>query len=62
MFALLALFGDLGCLGGPTTAGLVSGANGDDLNLGILFASIFPIVMILTLFIIKKRDKKQIKR
>ena len=41
MFAFMALFGDLGCLGGPTLAGVVSGANGDDLNFGILCAAVF---------------------
>lgn len=47
MFALLALAGDLGCSGGPTTVGMAASAFGDNLNLGLLFALIFPIVMIL---------------
>ena len=47
MFALLALAGDLGCSGGPTTVGMAASAFGDNLNLGLLFALVFPIVLIL---------------
>ena len=36
MFALLALGGDIGCSGGPTVVGLVSGALEDNLKMGIL--------------------------
>ncbi|MCD8119609.1 MAG: MFS transporter [Lachnospiraceae bacterium] len=42
MFALLALGGDIGCAGGPTFAGLMASAFGDNLQTGILFAVIFP--------------------
>ncbi len=45
MFALLALAGDLGCSGGPTLAGLVASANGDNLRLGVLTAAVFPLMM-----------------
>ncbi|MBQ8557022.1 MAG: MFS transporter [Clostridia bacterium] len=53
MFALLALAGDLGCSGGPTLVGMVSGAAGDQMKLGILAAIVFPVVMIICL--VKKR-------
>lgn len=46
MFALLALAGDLGCSGGPTLVGLVSGAFSDQLKLGILAAIIFPLLLL----------------
>lgn len=46
MFALLALAGDLGCSGGPTFVGLVSGALGDDLKKGILAGIIFPLLLL----------------
>lgn len=49
MFALLALAGDLGCSTGPTLVGLVSGAAGDNMKLGILAALVFPLVMVLCL-------------
>lgn len=46
MFALMALAGDIGCSGGPTLAGMVAGAVGDDLHIGILAAIVFPILML----------------
>ena len=49
MFALLALAGDVGCAGGPTLAGFVSGAVGGDLRVGILSAIIFPSLMLVGL-------------
>ena len=55
MFALLALAGDLGCTGGPTLAGLVSGAAGGSLRTGILAAAIFPAGMLLCMLGAKKQ-------
>ena len=49
MFAILALFGDLGCGAGPMMVGSVASALGDNLNIGILVSAIFPIIMILSL-------------
>lgn len=46
MYALLALAGDLGCAGGPALVGLVSGMFHDNLQIGILTAIIFPILLI----------------
>lgn len=54
MYAFLALAGDLGCSGGPTFVGLVSGAMGDNLKMGILTAVIFPILLILGIFLNKR--------
>lgn len=45
MFALLALAGDLGCLGGPALVGYVSQSQGDVLRYGIAAAIVFPIVL-----------------
>ncbi len=56
MFAFLALAGDLGCSGGPTLVGLISGAFGDNLKAGIMAAIIFPILLIVGI-IINKRNK-----
>lgn len=47
MFAMLALAGDMGCSGGPTLVGLISSAFGNNLKMGILFAIIFPILLLL---------------
>ena len=49
MFAFLALAGDLGCSGGPTFVGLVSGAFDDNLKIGILAGTIFPILLLIGL-------------
>lgn len=49
LFAMLALAGDLGCSGGPTLAGLVSGGFGDDLHIGILASVVFPVMMVVCL-------------
>lgn len=47
MFALLALGGDIGCSGGPTLVGMVSGALGDNLKMGILAGIIFPVLLLM---------------
>lgn len=62
MFALLALSGDVGCSGGPTLAGMVSSAMGDNLKIGILAAIIFPIFMLIAILSMRgsenfKKDK-----
>lgn len=46
MFALLALFGDTGCATGPALVGKATTLLGDNLGKGLLFAVVFPIVMI----------------
>ncbi len=46
LFAFLALAGDLGCSGGPTFVGFVSGAFGDNLRTGLFAAILFPILLI----------------
>lgn len=58
MFALLALGGDIGCSGGPTLVGFVSGAFGDDLHKGILAGIVFPVVLLVGLFALKRRESK----
>ena len=49
MFAFLALAGDLGCTSGPTFAGWTAAVFGDNLKVGILCATVFPVVMLITL-------------
>ena len=46
MFAFLALGGDIGCSGGPTLVGMVSGALGDNLKMGVLAGIIFPVLLL----------------
>ncbi len=54
MFALLALAGDCGCTVGPTVVGLVSGALEDNLSWGLLAAVIFPLVMLVGLWMLRR--------
>lgn len=60
MFALLALGGDIGCSLGPTYVGMVSSAFNSNLHKGILLAIIFPVLLIIGLFLHnnKKHNKK----
>lgn len=58
MFALMALAGDLGCSGGPTLAGAIAGAFGDNLRLGILCAVAFPALMVLGILLIRRTDAR----
>ncbi len=57
MFALLALAGDVGCSGGPTLVGLVTGLASDDLKKGILAGIIFPILLIVGIVSLKKAKR-----
>lgn len=54
MFAMLALAGDLGCTAGPTLAGIASSAANNNLRVGILAASVFPVLLLLGLYLCKK--------
>ena len=54
MFALLALGGDIGCSGGPTLVGMISGALGDNLKMGILAGIIFPILLLMGIVLCRK--------
>ena len=58
MFALLALFGDMGCATGPALVGKATTLLGDNLGKGLLFAVVFPIVMIICVGRMRKRDNK----
>ncbi len=57
MYALMALAGDLGCSGGPTVVGMISGAAGGDLRMGLLVAMIFPIMMLLMTGMVKDKSR-----
>ncbi|WP_195990267.1 MFS transporter [Clostridium sp. D53t1_180928_C8] len=59
MFAFLALAGDLGCSAGPTVVGRASGMFNDNLKIGILVASIFPILLIIGIIVNKYIQKNQ---
>lgn len=51
MFALLALAGDVGCAGGPTVVGMVSGALDNNLKMGILAGVVFPVLLLIGIYL-----------
>ena len=59
MYALMALAGDLGCSSGPTVVGMVADRTGGSLQNGLFVAMIFPLIMLLCIFVIPRehRDK-----
>ena len=59
MFALLALGGDVGCSAGPTLVGIASGIFQDDLRMGIFTAVVFPVALLLFLFIFRMNTRHQ---
>ena len=60
MFAFLALAGDLGATVSPTMVGGIADAVGGNLKTGLLFATLFPTVMILGLILLVKKFGKRI--
>ena len=56
LFALLALAGDLGGAAGPTIVGNVSHLMGENLQSGILAGIMFPIILVLSVLMAKKKS------
>ena len=54
LFALLALAGDIGCSGGPTLVGFISGLASDNLKKGILAGVIFPVLLLVGILLLRK--------
>ena len=61
MFAFLALAGDLGAMVSPAMVGGIADATGGNLKTGLLFATVFPIVMIIGLILLVKKFGKHIR-
>ena len=59
MFALLALAGDLGGAMGPAIIGNVSQKAANDLQAGVLAGIGFPIVLVISVFYIRKKHRYQ---
>lgn len=55
MFAMLALAGDMGCSGGPTMVGFISSLFSNNLRIGILSAIVFPVLLLIGIFLVRKR-------
>ncbi len=59
MFAYLALAGDAGCSIGPGLVGVVSEKFGDSVQIGILAATVFPVMLVLGILkFVRKKEKK----
>lgn len=58
MFAFLALAGDLGAAVGPTLVGTIAHSVGGNLKTGLLFATVFPIILVVALIILYTKRKK----
>ena len=58
LFAFLALAGDLGCAGGPALVGFVSEAFANNLQIGLLAATICPILLLIVFLNFKRTQHK----
>ena len=58
MFAFLALAGDLGAAVSPTIVGSLSEKAGGNLKMGLLVATVFPMILVVGLLILRKRVGK----
>lgn len=58
MFSMLALGGDLGCSAGPMLVGFI--ASKTSINIGILSATVFPIILFVGLLILKNNKKSKL--
>ena len=54
LFAFLAMAGDLGGSSGPALVGIVTELAGDNLQAGVLTAVIFPLVLVISLWLLEK--------
>lgn len=59
MFALLAMAGDLGGSIGPSSVGMISQKAGDNLQYGLFFGGIFPVVLVVFLIVLKFIKEKE---
>lgn len=61
MFAFLALAGDLGAAVSPTMVGSLAEMAGGNLKMGLLVATVFPVLLVCGLLILKIKSSKEIK-
>ncbi len=60
MFAFLALAGDLGAMVSPSMVGTLSDMAGGNLKVGLLAATIFPLVLVVSLLILNKKENEKL--
>ena len=61
MFAFLALAGDFGCSFGPTVVGVATDLLNDNIKQGVFAAVVFPLLLIVSLLVMKKTKNKATK-
>ena len=57
MYALMALAGDVGCSLGPTIVGFAANAMNNDLKAGLLYAMVFPLLILIGIRLLKPKKK-----
>jgi MFS-type transporter involved in bile tolerance (Atg22 family) len=60
MFAFLALAGDFGCSFGPTVVGFATSIMNDDLKKGVFAAVAFPLLVIVSLTVMRKTKTQKL--
>lgn len=60
LYALMALAGDIGCSAGPTMVGLLANANDNNLQLGLCFAILFPIIILFGILSLRQQSSKEV--
>ncbi len=58
MFAFLALAGDLGAMVSPSLVGTLSEKAGGNLKIGLLAATVFPIILVFALLVLTNKKSK----
>lgn len=58
MFSMLALGGDIGCTLGPLVVGAL--ASESSVQVGVLMATVFPIILFVGMLLLNKRDKNEL--
>ncbi|MBQ3219595.1 MAG: MFS transporter [Clostridia bacterium] len=58
LFAMYAVFGDIGATIGPTIVGFVSGAFNDNLKIGLACIIVFPALLLIGMLLSKKKKSK----
>jgi MFS-type transporter involved in bile tolerance (Atg22 family) len=59
LFALLALAGDMGGTLGPSLVGVGTQASNNDIQSGLLAASVFPVILVICLICIRRNRAKR---
>ncbi len=62
MFAFLALAGDLGAMVSPAMVGSLSEMAGGNLKSGLLVATVFPVILVIGLIILRSTRKRKISK